>query len=111
MTQHLEQGQKSMRNIWKFAIPVEDEQIIAMPDGARVIHVGADPAGRDLCLWALVDSSKPTIPRRVFVRGTGHPVPESGRHVGSTVMSPFVWHVFIEPTTGDLIANLLGYDS
>lgn len=76
-----------------------------MPRNAKGISV-ADQAGT-LTLWALVNPSEEQEWRTVRVVGTGHPINgKVGRFIGSVVMPPFVWHVFIEPTLVEALAEM-----
>lgn len=78
--------------VWKFHLYLTDTQHVAMPTGAELLHV--DVQDDMLCLWAKVDAGAPVEQRRIFVSGTGNPCPPEVVHVGSTVMPPFVWHVW-----------------
>jgi hypothetical protein len=81
--------------IHKFPLHITDEQLIAMPAESQPLHAGIDPGGKP-CLWCEVDTDSPeTIQRKIFVVGTGNPIPdEASVHLGSFVAVPFVWHVF-----------------
>ncbi len=85
-----------MRQVWKFPIPLEDEFIVSMPVGGKVLSAGLDPQGR-LCLWALVYDIEAHEERRFCLRGTGHPIRHEGEpvhFVDSVRSGPFMWHVF-----------------
>ena len=85
-----------MRAIWKFDIPLQDESVIPMPDGAEVIHVGVQ--GDTVVAWATVDTRARLAEYRFQVVGTGHPLPDRlGFHAGTVQQGPFVWHVFWAP--------------
>lgn len=79
--------------IHKYPLFMGDEVAVMMPAGAKVLHVGEQEGG--LTLWAQVDQSQP-FERRVFsIRGTGHPLGEVGRFIGTVVMSyGLVWHIY-----------------
>lgn len=82
-----------MRTIWKFELEVSDEQTIAIPQGAQLLHAGVQ--GEQLCLWAIVDPNAPTVNRHIGIRGTGHPCEFNiMSHIGTVMMPPFVWHLF-----------------
>ena len=85
-----------MKNaVWKFPIEIKDEQRVQMPDGAEVVYVAVQNG--TLCLWAAVDSSAAMMPRRFFVRETGHDFTGAeGRHLGSFQLADGaqVFHVF-----------------
>lgn len=83
-----------MRTVWKFELPVDDEFTLALPLGAKLLHVAAQ---RDKpCLWALVDDDMPTRPRSFQTRGTGHDADEVGDYLGTYQLrgGAFVGHVF-----------------
>lgn len=84
-----------MRTIYKYQLEITDFQDISMPECSHIIHV-AEQDGK-LCLWALVDNEVNSMKRRIQIVGTGNPMPYDARvvrHIGSVIMSPFVWHVF-----------------
>jgi hypothetical protein len=83
-----------MKTVWKFPIRIAADQIVLMPFGAKILHVGLDPSSQP-CLWANVTSSNVPVERSVHISGTGHPIPDGdNRHVGSFVDGSFVWHVW-----------------
>jgi hypothetical protein len=89
------------RTIWKFPLMVLDDQDIEMPKGSRALSAGLDPQGT-LCIWAEVDPESPTIPRKVSIRVTGHPLQARAlcacaqRFLGSVLMGRLVWHVYCD---------------
>ena len=90
-----------MRTIWKFVLPVTDEQDLEFPKGALFLHVGQQAANGTVVIWMLVDPDNERVRRRVSIRGTGHPITERGGvFLGTVITNPFVWHVFMEH--GDL---------
>jgi hypothetical protein len=84
--------------IYKYELRVTDVQIISMPKGARVLHVGNQH--EHLCVWAVVDPSQPMIRRGFAVFGTGQlGVPQETddvKYIGSVQMrgGALVRHVF-----------------
>lgn len=85
-----------MKTIWKFEIEVADEVAVIMPRYAEILAVQSD--GHDTVnLWAVVDSDYPTEERRFRIRGTGHPLLDVGKYVGTASTDLFVWHVFEAP--------------
>jgi len=81
-----------MRTIWKTSVRLAGENTIEMPVGAKVIMV----AKRDMVptIWFEVETENPMEDRHFHVVGTGHPIPEQARHVGSWISTPFVWHLY-----------------
>lgn len=101
-----------MKTIHKFPIEITDEQVVQMPAGARVLTAQVQPVPGDLdstlggpvCLWALVENDNAMVPRRVSVRGTGHPMadkrgagPDAEDYVGTVQGNGLVFHVFVRP--------------
>ena len=70
-----------MLTVWKYPIPIQDDIRIEMPRGAQMLTVQVQHG--DPCVWALVDPSLDPEPRRFRLAGTGHPITEAVRHVGS----------------------------
>lgn len=84
-----------MRSIFKFPIETADAQEVAMPKGASILCVQVQRGVP--CLWALVDTAQPIVPRKVFVVGTGHLIPADAElYVGTYQLNDgaFVGHVF-----------------
>jgi len=82
-----------MKTIYKYPIRITDEQELEIPIGYP-IHVGIDPQGVP-CIWYHVDTKSPTSKVKIYIVGTGNPIPENAHfHMGSFVQSPFVWHVY-----------------
>ncbi len=85
-----------MKTIWKFPIQIKDIQILNLPLGAEILSIQVQDD--QPCLWAEVDSSNDTEPRRFEIFGTGNPMQEDmgiGRkYLASIQMPPFVWHLY-----------------
>ncbi len=84
--------QHNNRRVWKFIILPFTPPEMALPSGAHIIHVAMQ--GEHMTLWALVDPDLPLASRRVYVCGTGHPVPDDGVYVGTVHHDDLVWHIF-----------------
>jgi hypothetical protein len=85
--------------VWKFPIDyTRDEQVVMMPVTARPLTVDLQH-GIDPCLWALCDPDKELVERKVYIRGTGHPMGDASRgtYVGTYFLADgaLVFHVFI----------------
>jgi hypothetical protein len=86
--------------VWKFPLATADEQVVLMPEGAIILHVG-EQQGQP-CLWALVAPEAPMVDRHIIIRGTGHDVPRGvGAYVGSVVGGSLVMHIFEADVTPD----------
>lgn len=82
------------QSVWKFEISVEDEFVLAMPKGAKPLHVAVQDDKP--CLWMLVDPAAGREDRTFYVHGTGHPVRPESQHLGSFMLydGAFVGHLF-----------------
>lgn len=84
--------------VFKYLIPVTDnDQIVDMPDGAKVIHVGPvfDGGSNKVAVWAEVDPEATPVHRRFRTYPTGFVAIEPGySHVGSVVYPDLVWHLY-----------------
>ena len=84
--------------VYKYPVPIDDYFYLALPTGARVLHVEAQ--GDNPVLWALIDPDEEGLENRRFrLVGTGHPIderPEELKHVSTFLMAEgrLVWHVF-----------------
>jgi hypothetical protein len=88
--------------VYKYQIG-EQDSLVEMKAGARLLHAAVQNG--KVCLWAAVDPKAADVKRRILLVGTGHAVPELGRHVATFMTSGgvYVWHVFdlgVVPTSG-----------
>ena len=94
-----------MMTIYKYPIqPQEDKpNLIEMPEGATVLAAATDGMG-ELCIWALVDTTKAKITKKVWCVGTGWDLAAIFNRSGhieiqfiDTVREGFyMWHVMEE---------------
>ena len=83
-----------MRTIYKYQLNLETkETVVPATHGAKLIHVGQDPAGEN-CLWLELDPAQEAQKYRFAVIGTGDRVPDDMVHCGSIQDGPFMWHVY-----------------
>lgn len=85
--------------VWKYPIPQYGFQneyaTVQMPIGAQILTVGAQ--GHEICAWARVDPSRPSVGRKIAVYGTGHAIAdiaEGADYIGTVFLGPLVFHVF-----------------
>jgi len=89
-----------MRQIFKYPLAIVGEQVLLLPKGAEILHIGVQNG--ELYLWAMVDEQEESEIRRFSIIGTGHSIPERVSknlyHIGTVFMSggSLVWHVFEE---------------
>lgn len=99
-----------MKQIWKFKLDIDVDQIIEMPIGAIVLKTKA--SREDISIWAIVDIEAELEKRKFSVFGTGDNI--SDEHINTqyiyidscifednsnplayiTHISFYVWHVF-----------------
>jgi hypothetical protein len=85
-----------MKTIWKFELVLDDDPVVEMPEGARVLH--ADVQYGKPCVWALVDPEAPKTPRRFRLAGSGHPIEDADTrgYINTFLLQDgaFVGHLF-----------------
>jgi hypothetical protein len=86
--------------VHKFKLDLYGNDRVEIPEGAKVIHAGMQ--GKDICIWAIVDTESPMEKRWFWIAGTGHPLPraKNGKveHI-RTIQDvrpdrEYVWHIF-----------------
>lgn len=88
-----------MEVIHKFAVLTVGEQVIRLPVGARVLHVGEQFGA--LCLWAAVEHDAPLEDRRFVLVPTGAAFLEGvtvGDYIATAIIGNgvLVWHLFAD---------------
>lgn len=56
--------------IYKYMLGIRDTQTVPMTTGARILSAQVQDGA--VCVWAIVDPSKPQVQRVIEMRGTGH---------------------------------------
>lgn len=86
------------RRIYKYYLTNSQRQLVELPQGFQILHVGQQDG--NLVLWAMVDVDAPTEKVPIMIFGTGHPIPEDLflYHIGTVQVGHFVWHVFEDIT-------------
>ena len=87
-----------MKRIWKYQVggpPTVARTHQAMPQSARILHV--DSQEEEIFIWAEFENPEPTNERCFAIYGTGNPIPKDAQYVGTTQVTPFVWHVYEHP--------------
>jgi len=87
-----------LKTIYKYELPVKDDFVLQLPEGAEILHIGTQYNRPNL--WALVDPNAPKKPIKFIGAGTGHPLPADCtlKYLGTAIMldDRFVFHVFKE---------------
>ena len=85
-----------MKVIYKYRVEV-DEPVI-LPGDAEILHINSQ--NNAIQLWALVDPSSPDELRKIYIFGTGQPLPDSGglEYINTFLMDggEYVFHAFEE---------------
>ena len=87
-----------MRQVWKFPLLLAAEQLVRMPQGAKLLS--AQTQNGQIQLWALVDPTyTERVNRMIAIRGTGHDVEMAlsvDKFIGTVQTSggALVWHLF-----------------
>ena len=84
----------SNQTIWKTPLEITDEQILYVPRGSNIIHVGVQ--SEQLYAWYLCSPDNENVMRRIYIVGTGNPMPvaKTLKSIGTVLIGQFVWHVF-----------------
>jgi hypothetical protein len=87
-------NQLTMFTIWKFELADVDEQVIEMPQDAKILSTQVQVS--TICLWAIVDTKKPRVGRQFITLGTGQPYPLDCdlKFIGTVQQGSLVWHIF-----------------
>ena len=85
--------------VWKISIAVDDkEHAFELPSMARVVHVACQDQKirARVEAWLLVEPSYPNETRKFRAYGTGQPIAEPSKYLGTalTDKGEFVWHLF-----------------
>lgn len=88
-----------MKTIHKYKLEIKDRQRLELPKNARVLTIQMQ--NKDLCLWAIVDTSNEYTPRYFHIVGTGNEVPENVKYITTVQderfdLASYVWHIFEE---------------
>lgn len=82
--------------IWKFPLAfLGGVHSIDMPKRSTVLT--AQVQHGDVCLWAIVEPNAIKEPRKFYIVGTGHEMPERvGRYIGTVQQMDgmLIWHIF-----------------
>jgi hypothetical protein len=90
-----------MKTVKKFPLPVSDLLEVMMPEGARLLQVGA--ARGKPCVWALVEEPHPSVLRRFRLTATSEPIPDlrpEWKFVGSVLLGANDCHLWDLGETG-----------
>lgn len=82
--------------VFKYPVSIEGQFELEMPQGAKSLKFEAQNG--QLCLWALVDIDRPTLPRKFQLASTGYTIMEGMGYVGTAFLhgQDLVFHLFEE---------------
>ena len=86
-----------MKTIWKFEISLLEDTYVELPLGSTFLH-GVVQNGIP-CVWYRVDTMLPPVKERLYLCGTGCPLPEdAGRYLCTFQLhaGKLVLHLFEE---------------
>lgn len=69
------------------------EVIIEVKEGVQILSVGLDPK-EDMCMWALMDESKPMSTIEIGIYWTGQEPAPGRKFLGTVRRAEFMYHIF-----------------
>lgn len=89
-----------MQTIWKFELKIEDEQVITMPAGSKILQTVQIQEGK-VVIWAFCTPSDKKEKVTIMTYGTGNPIPDEITpmkliYIGTYQKDWFVGHVFLK---------------
>ena len=84
-----------METVYKYPLGMPNDDItIEMHEGAEILYIEVQHGIP--CLWARVNTNKPIERKHFRMAGTGHPLNNAGKHIGSFLMEEgkLVFHLF-----------------
>jgi len=82
------------KRVCEYPVAVATAIKVHLPDGAQVLRF--DLQADQLCLWALVDSDKPSVMYQFRMVGTGDPLDTVGAYINSIFVDEarLIYHFF-----------------
>jgi len=82
-----------MRQMFRYELHASAQRVFAL--SSDPVHVGATD-DQVVEFWAEDSDDAPTVERTFLVVGTGHPIPEGARYIGTCPRTPLglVWHLY-----------------
>lgn len=84
-----------MRTVYKQVLQIEDKQIIEVPAGAKLLHVGLQNG--QACIWYECETENVRESRTIYCFGTGHQMPALDlNYIGTVIMlnGALVFHFY-----------------
>lgn len=85
--------------VYKYPLEIEDEQVVLLPTGARILTV--QQQNNNIFLWALVNPTSPNVQAfTIRIHGTGHAISDSDEleYINTVQLygGKLVFHVFVK---------------
>lgn len=93
------------RRVLRYDIAVGPDELARVP-GGDIVHIGVAPNTRPGYVTAWIETwegderfpARPMLPtQNLLVYGTGWPINDADKHMGSVITGEFVWHVYQRP--------------
>ena len=85
-----------MKQIWKYSLPVQDEFVIEMMVGAKILCVQSQQGVGQI--WAVVTEHTGEEIRTFKTIGTGHDIEDAElammEYIGTYQSGQYAWHIF-----------------
>ena len=82
-----------MNTIYKYAIEITDVVDIELPEESTILSAGMQNG--TLCIWAQVNKKSKTITKKIYIFGTGHPMPDIPlKYICTVFDDSLVWHIY-----------------
>ena len=83
-----------MKRVYKYDIDVLDNFVLELPEDAQILTVQMQYGSP--VIWALIDDDKPLKERKFRLAGTGHPIEENVKYIGTFQLmdGALVFHLF-----------------
>ena len=87
------------KTIHKYFAPCSPKGSLVVAIDAQGVFIHVDIQKDGACMWFIVDPNATLTKRYFIIVGTGHPIPEVARYLGTYQQQDmhwktFVWHVF-----------------
>lgn len=93
------------RRMYRYVVPVDDRPHLVLLTSSPV-HVANGRTLKEVEFWAEHVSGAPEVARAFQVFGTGHPLPDNARYVGTCprTREGIVWHLYEIASDGEATA-------
>lgn len=82
-----------MTKIYKYKLEIKDTQNLHLPHDFKILSLQMQDGVP--CIWCEVNPELPLKEVTLYCLGTGREVDFIGKHIGTVLDEPFVWHFYI----------------